>query len=112
MTEHFKQLYEFVNMYGSRCTQGTIHYKEGGEPIAILGQLPPDGKVRPDMALKKMTQADVLEHARSQPVKLPGIESTLAQFRSFDPSTQSLLGLLFPDGEILTFVLAVQPVAR
>lgn len=111
MTEHMRLLHEFVAMYGSRCTIGLQAYRDEGSPVAVLGKLPSALAVRPDMTLLTMSEQDVLQHAQAQGVPRPGLQGTLAQFRSLDPSTQTLLGLLFPDGEILTFVVAVQPTA-
>ena len=110
MTDHMRLLHEFVAMYGSRCTMGLQAYRGGGAPVAVLGTLADPPAVRPDMPLLTMSEQDVLRHAHAQGRPRPGLQGTLAQFRSLDPSTQTLLGLLFPDGEILTFVVAVQAV--
>ena len=106
-------LHEFFNMYGSRCTIGLREYQQGRAPVAVLGKVPDAGGIRPDMTILTMSEPQLLEHARLQggTEPRPGIQGTLAQFRTFHPSSEAIIGLLYPDGEVLTFVVTVQAAA-
>ena len=94
---------QFVAMYGSRCTLALDAYATGRDATAVIG-VASEWRIVPDMTLRTLTREQV---AAEYDGALPGVRSLLAQFNSHDPEREAILGVQFPDREVLTFV--VQP---
>ena len=102
MSDRLILLQDFVQMYGSRITEALDHFQKTDTRAVLVATLADTPKIVPDLNLRFYDVDKILANFDTGTL---GTANALEQLTMYNPSTECVIGIAFPDRELLTFIV-------